>query len=380
MINVDVRRTCLCFCSDLTPNLLSPSWQRWRLRYLPIIRPTGPGCPVTTKPTRLQSKWVRRIAAVAFAAAMMSTAFFGLRTYGSFVLLRSAYEAGAPMTSSIRAWMTLQYIATTFRTSNAALIERLGLPAGTDPNASLKSLGEQAGVAPSAYAKRVQRAIADLAPGAPSDIENGNSSWFGTIDDEVLTALLVYGYPVLGLILFLGALGFPLPDGVATTVAGSLASQGRLDWFWAAAITVAASELGDAAGYGLGRFLSQRILVRYGRWVGYTPQRRSHVQSLFDQWGSLTVFITRTFLSYLSSVASLLAGITRYRLSKFLAIALVGRLIWTAAYLGLGYGIGSDWQAATGFLTNLSVLVLSMMVLLVAGAVAAGKFTSSLGR
>jgi membrane protein DedA with SNARE-associated domain len=308
---------------------------------------------------------------------MMSTAFFGLRTYGSFVLLRSAYAAGAPMTSSIRAWMTLGYVATTYRTSNAALIERLGLPAETDPNTSLKSIAERAGVSPSVYAQRAQRAIADLAPGAPSDIKNGNSGWFTTINDEVLTALLVYGYPVLGLILFLGAIGLPLPDGVATTVAGSLASQGRLDWIWAAAITVMASVLGDAAGYGLGRSLSGEILERYGSWIGYTRSRRIRVQLLFDRWGSLTVFITRTFMSYLSSVASLLAGITCYRLPKFLAIALIGRLIWTAAYMGLGYGIGSDWQAATGFLTNLSVLVLSLIVLLAAGTVASGKFASS---
>ena len=45
----------------------------------------------------------------------------------------------------------------------------------------------------------------------------------------------------------------------------------------------------------------------------------------------------------------------------------------TAAYLGLGYGIGSDWQAATSFLTNLSVLVLSLAALLVAGVVASGR-------
>ena len=332
---------------------------------------------MTTKPKHLESKWVRRVAAITFVAAMMSAAFFGLRTYGSFVLLRSAYAAGAPMTSSIRAWMTLGYVATTYRTSNAALIERLGLAPGTDPNASLKSLGEQAGVSPSVYAQRAQRAIADLAPGTPSDLNSGNSSWFTTISDEVLTALLVYGYPVLGLILFLGAIGFPLPDGVATTVAGSLASQGRLDWIWAAAITVVASVLGDAVGYGLGRSLSGKILERYGRWIGYTLSRRTRVQLLFDRWGSLTVFITRTFMSYLSSVASLLAGITRFHLPKFLAVALVGRLIWTAAYMGLGYGIGSDWQAATGFLTNLSILILSLVVLLAAGAVASGKFTSS---
>jgi membrane protein DedA with SNARE-associated domain len=323
-----------------------------------------------------QIEWVRRIGAIAFVAAMVSAAFFGLRTYGSFMLLRSAYAAGAPMTSSIRAWMTLQYVATTYRTSNAALIERLGLPPETDSDTSLKSIAERAGVSPSVYARRAQRAIADLTPAAQSDSKNENSSWLATINDAVLTALLVYGYPVLGLVLFLGAVGLPLPDGVATTVAGSLASQGRLDWIWAAAITVVASVLGDAAGYGLGRSLSGKILERYRRWIGYSLSRRTRVQSLFDRWGSLTVFITRTFMSYLSSVASLLAGITRFRLPKFLAVALVGRLIWTAAYMGLGYGIGSDWQAATGFLTNLSVLILSLVALLVAGAVASGNLSN----
>ena len=81
-------------------------------------------------------------------------------------------------------------------------------------------------------------------------------------------------------------------------------------------------------------------------------------------------------MSYLNSVANLLAGISHYRLSKFLAIALVGRLIWTAGYLGLGYGIGADWEAAIGFLTNLSLLFLSSMFLLGAGVIASGKNVS----
>ncbi len=314
--------------------------------------------------------WARWIAIAVFVTAIVPTVFFSLRTYGSLLLLRSAYEAGAPMTSSIRAWMTLTYVATAYRTSNAALIERLELPPGTDPNTSLKSLAEQAGLSPSVYAQRVQRAIADIAPNVRSEHSNENSGWFAAIGDEVLTALLVYGYPVLGLILLLGAIGLPLPDGVATTVAGSLVAQGRLDLAWAGAITVTASLLGDAVGYGLGRLLSREVLERHGRWLGYTAARQARVQSLFDQWGSLTVFITRTFMSYLSSMASLLAGMSRFRLSKFLAIALVGRLLWTAAYLGLGYGIGADWEAAIGFLTNASVLFLSLMVLFGAGTVA----------
>jgi hypothetical protein len=56
---------------------------------------------------------VRRGAVLLFAFMILPTLWFGLRTYRSFLLLRSAYEAGAPMTSSIRGWMTLKYIAAT---------------------------------------------------------------------------------------------------------------------------------------------------------------------------------------------------------------------------------------------------------------------------
>jgi membrane protein DedA with SNARE-associated domain len=313
------------------------------------------------------------VATAVFLITMVPTALFGMRTYGSFLLLRSAYEAGAPMTSSIRPWMTLKYVAATYRAPDAALATRLGLTPGTDPNTSLKSLADQAGVAPPAYVQRVQRAVADLVPNERSNNDNESSSWLRTIGDQALTALLVYGYPALALILLLGAIGLPLPDGVATIVAGSLASQGRVDWLAAAGIVVTASVLGDAVGYGLGRLLSRELLERHGRWLGYTSARYARAQSLFERWGLIAVFVTRTFMSYLSSIASLLAGISRYRLSKFLAITFVGRLVWTAGYFGLGYGIGSDWEAAAGFLTNLSALLVLSVLLISSGVVASGR-------
>ena len=84
----------------------------------------------------------------------------------------------------------------------------------------------------------------------------------------------------------------------------------------------------------------------------------------------MTLFITRTFVSYLSSVASLLAGVSHYRVSKFIAVSTAGRVVWTAAYLGLGYAIGADLDAATGFLANLTGFLLCAIVLVVAGTVA----------
>ncbi len=320
----------------------------------------------------LRSPGMRRTAVILFALMVLPTLWLGLRTYRSFSLLRSAYEAGAPVTSSIRGWMTIQYLAATYHTPEAGLRERLGLPPTVDADANLKSLAEQAGISPPQYVERVQRAIAAAISADIVAPASAPSGWLSSTGDAILTQLLVYGYPVLGLTLFLGAIGAPLPDGIATAVAGSLAGQGRMDWVSIVAVAVTASVLGDVVGYAIGRLLGREVLDRHGHWIGYTPDRRSTVQNLFDQWGMLTVFITRTFVSYLSSVASLLAGIAHYRLARYLSVAIAGRLLWTAAYLGLGYAVGSDLEAAAGFLTNLSLLLLCATVLAASGLIASG--------
>src|SRR6266540_193142 len=256
-----------------------------------------------------QSNWTRVAVAVLIVAAL-ATVLSGYRTYRSFQFLQSAYELGAPKTSAVRGWMTLKYLAAMYRFPEAALIEGLELPAGTDPDRNLKSLADEARVSAPQYVRRVQGVIAKHTPMIGPGQDNAGSSWFGAITDGVLTGLLVYGYPVLGLTLLLGAIGLPLPDGLAMTVAGSLAAQGRVSWIGAAGIAVIASVVGDVIGYGIGRALGQEFLNRRGHWIGYTLARRDRVHALFERWGAVTVFMTRTFISYLSSVASLLAGIS----------------------------------------------------------------------
>lgn len=318
----------------------------------------------------LRSRRVRRIALAVSVVAALSSAFFALRSVGSFRLLRSAYEAGAPATSSLRPWMTLAYVSATYRAPEAELLERLALPAKTDPDTSLRTLAEREGVSLLDYVRRVQRAVARAA--APAERAASGSSWLGPIGDEFLSAVLIYGYPALGLTILLGSIGLPVPDGFAATFAGSLAAEGRMDWLWAGAITLVASVLGDAAAYWFGRAFGCRILERHGRWFGYTPERSVRVKLLFERWGSWTVLVTRTFVSYLSAAVSVLAGAGRYRLSAFLAWTVLGRLVWTSAYLGLGYGIGADLQAATDFLKNLSGLLASLTVLVASTLFALG--------
>jgi membrane protein DedA with SNARE-associated domain len=47
-------------------------------------------------------------------------------------------------------------------------------------------------------------------------------------------------------------------------------------------------------------------------------------------------------------------------------------MIWTAAYVGLGYSLGSSPEFTTSFLGNLTALVLSLVMLVGALLVASG--------
>ena len=168
-----------------------------------------------------------RILMAVIALSALASILFGLRSYGSYLLLRSAYEAGRPQVSSLRAWMTLDHVAATYRVPMDDLIPRLGLPPDTSGNQSLKTIADQRGVARFDFVRQVQRVLGQSAP------EPESSQISGGLTDRILSALLIYGYPALALTLLLGAIGLPLPIGVAAVLAGSLVALGNLSWDWA---------------------------------------------------------------------------------------------------------------------------------------------------
>jgi membrane-associated protein len=175
------------------------------------------------------------------------------------------------------------------------------------------SIARSEGRSPFSHVQEVQEAISELHRLPPVSSE-GPASSQESLGGQFLAGLLVYGYPALGLILFLGALGLHLPSALAMVVAGSLAAQGRMSWLAASAVGVSGSAVGDVAGYSLGRVLSQELLERWGRWIGLTPERRVRIGRLFERWGVLAVVLSRSLLSFLSPAVNVLAGAGRYSL------------------------------------------------------------------
>ena len=69
-----------------------------------------------------------------------------------------------------------------------------------------------------------------------------------------LSAMTTAGPAAFALALFLGPLGLPIPTGLLVIAAGAFARQGLMPLALVAGLGLAATLLGDAASYLLGRF------------------------------------------------------------------------------------------------------------------------------
>ena len=161
----------------------------------------------------------RTLSIVLIGLSLIAATFFGLRTYSSFLLLRSAYQTGKPELSSLRGWMTLNYVATTYRVPLAELTARLGLPPDARRETVLKDIADARGVSRFQFVRDAQRALAGISAQSPPRPDVGASKPAGEFTDNILATLLAYGYPALAGVFLFGAIGLPLPTGLAAVLA-----------------------------------------------------------------------------------------------------------------------------------------------------------------
>jgi membrane protein YqaA with SNARE-associated domain len=83
--------------------------------------------------------------------------------------------------------------------------------------------------------------------------------WFGYVDAST-RGIGEYGYSILFLVVFLEAIGVPVPAAVALVVTGAASARGSMNGGFAAAIAVSAIMLGDVLMFLLGRYTGWWLL------------------------------------------------------------------------------------------------------------------------
>jgi membrane-associated protein len=172
-----------------------------------------------------------------------------------------------------------------------------------------------------------------------------------------LTQVINFGAPLVGLILFLGALGLPIGASVVVIAAGAFCQQGILDWPSTVIIGLIGAAIGDILSYSIGYYAKDWVQRRFGKSPAWRSARAS-----FQQRAGLAIFLTRWLITAVAIPTNLIAGGSGYKFSRFMAYDIAGEIVWIGLYGGLGYLFGSQWELVSEFISNFGGLILSLVI------------------
>jgi len=175
----------------------------------------------------------------------------------------------------------------------------------------------------------------------------------------LLTQIINYGAPLFGLILFLGALGIPIPASVLLIAAGAFAQQGILNGLSIAALGLFGAVMGDAVSFGMGHYAKEWVDKKFANLPAW-----KNAQDGFESRAGAAVYFTRFLVTALAIPTNLIAGGSGYKFRNFLMYDIAGECTWVVVYGGLGYLFGSQWELVSNFISNFGGLLVGLVVLM----------------
>jgi membrane protein DedA with SNARE-associated domain len=100
---------------------------------------------------------------------------------------------------------------------------------------------------------------------------------------------------------------------------------------------------GALVGWGIGRYGGRPLFERRGGWVHLSPERLDRAEAWFERWGNVGVLVGR-LTPVVRSFVSIPAGIFEMPLAPYTVLTLVGSAVWSFAFAGAGYGLGSSYR------------------------------------
>ena len=143
---------------------------------------------------------------------------------------------------------------------------------------------------------------------------------------------LIHEFGLLAVFLAAGlqAMGFPVPGGTALVIAGiDASSKNGLPLGGVIAAGALGAIFGGTAGFAVGRWRGEPVLVRVGGLFRQKPERIQELRGQFQRHAIAPLFIAR-FVTGLRNVAGLTAGASGVSLGRFLAVSAVASVAWSA--------------------------------------------------
>jgi membrane protein DedA with SNARE-associated domain len=182
---------------------------------------------------------------------------------------------------------------------------------------------------------------------------------------KLVESLGIFG---AGLFIAIESIVIPLPSELVLLLSGFNVSTGEFSFLplW---ITTSTGSLVGALvlyslGFGFSRNRLQKIVARYGKYLGVTESDLNKTFTIFERYGSAVIFIGRLF-PLIRSLVSIPAGLARMNLIKFSLLTLAGSSIFNAIWIFIGVQLGDKWREAEDWANALNLIINIGLVLVV---------------
>ena len=187
--------------------------------------------------------------------------------------------------------------------------------------------------------------------------------------DISLATIAQHGYAILFTVVFLEAIGLPLPAALALLLAGGAAALGSLNIWYALGGSFAAMLIGDTLMFFLGRYTGWWLLGMLCR-VSLNPEScilRS--ADSFYRRGKMLLLIAK-FIPGINTLAPPLAGSMNMRVLPFFKLDVAGAALFVGAYFALGFIFSEVLEAVTQGLQKFGQMMGALVIALVAAYLA----------
>lgn len=187
---------------------------------------------------------------------------------------------------------------------------------------------------------------------------------------KLVESLGIFG---AGLFIAIESIVIPLPSELVLLLSGFNVSTGEFSFLPLWITTTIGSLIGAlvlySLGFGFSRNRLQRIVSRYGKYLGVTESDLNKTFTIFERYGSAVIFIGRLF-PLIRSLVSIPAGLARMNLIKFSLLTFAGSSIFNAIWIFIGIQLGDKWRDAEDWANALNLIVNIGLVLVVTVIVA----------
>lgn len=175
-----------------------------------------------------------------------------------------------------------------------------------------------------------------------------------------------YNIWFLSILIMFGSLGIPTGAFLVVIASGAFAYAGEFNiiillfeiWFF--------SCIGDNIAYIMWRFIGHKFLNKSLRISTYFEPKIIKSKNYLKKHGKVAVFFTRFLISAMGPFINGAAGITEYKLMTFNLFVILGDLLWSCMYLGLGYWFGDSWETIIPIVTQIGEFLTYITILIIA--------------